>query len=184
MNEIIRKDILKVLRRLNKIVSVKEEKDTYEIRKLSNRVIHDASIFQDEDSVSIAILIYALSKIMERSKTGFNYSIVLNSVKKMIKNLEIRNEDKFRMEIKILFEKVSSLDNRMKFYIQEVVNQAQIRKGCKICAHGISVERASQILGVSRWELMEYLGQTSIMDKFVDPVSVRDRMKYARSLFK
>lgn len=183
MNEIIRKDILAVLRRLVEILEVKEEKDTLEIKELSNRVIHDASIFQDEDSVSVAVLVYALSKIIERAGNGFNYSTVFNSLKKSINLLESEKDGKFNAEIKGILEKISSIDNKLKLYIQEVINQAQIRKGCKICAHGISVERVSSILGVSQWELMEYLGQTSIMDKFVEPVGVKERLGYTRRLF-
>tara|TARA_Y100000310_G_scaffold293782_1_gene323638 strand:+ start:9810 stop:10364 length:555 start_codon:yes stop_codon:yes gene_type:complete len=184
MNEVIRRDILTVLRKLTKILKVKDDTDTSEMKYLSNRVIHNASIFQDEDSVSIAILVYALSKIIDRSQGKYDYSIVLNSINKLVKNLENKDGDKFRVGIKLLLEKIANVDHKLKFYIQEVINQAQIRKGCKICAHGISVERASSILGVSQWELMEYLGQTSIMDKFVEPVSVKTRMRYARKLFK
>ena len=62
MNEIVKRDILAVLNDLAGILKVKEESDAAQIKELSNHVIHNASIFQEEDSVSIAILIYALSK--------------------------------------------------------------------------------------------------------------------------
>ena len=84
MNDRIRNDILAVLRRLAEILEVKEEKDTLEIKELSNRVIHDASIFQDDDSVSVAVLVYALSKIIERAGNDFDYSAVYSSLKKSI----------------------------------------------------------------------------------------------------
>ena len=68
MHETIKKDIISVLSKLTGILSVKDEKDVIEIRELSNHTIHNASVFQDEDSVSIAILTYSLSKIIDRKQ--------------------------------------------------------------------------------------------------------------------
>ena len=75
------------------------------------------------------------------------------------------------------------MDERLKMYIHEVIVQARIRKGSKLCAHGISAARASQILGISRWELMNYVGQTTLSERFTENVSVSGRMKTARGLF-
>ena len=68
MNEIIKKDILEVLNDLIKILKSKEGSNWIGIKELSNHVIHNASVFQDEDSISVAVLTYALSKIMERNQ--------------------------------------------------------------------------------------------------------------------
>ena len=62
MHDIIKKDILTVLNKLVEILKVKEESDIVDIRELSNHVIHNASVFQDEDSISIAILIIHYQK--------------------------------------------------------------------------------------------------------------------------
>ena len=68
-------------------------------------------------------------------------------------------------------------------YIHEVINQAQIKKGCKLCEHGISIARASEVLGISQWELMHYIGKTTLIDQFSEPVNVTKRLKIARSMF-
>ncbi len=183
MNDIIKKDILAVLNDLVEILKVKEENGIAEIKDLSNHVIHNASVFQDEDSISVAILIYALSKIIDRKHKGLDYSKVLSMLNSSISNLKNNDDEEFRKSIKSIFNFVRTMDEKLRLYIHEVINQAQIKKGCKLCEHGISIARASEVLGISQWELMQYLGKTTLIDKFSEPVNVSYRLKIARSLF-
>ncbi len=185
MNETIKKDILSILSDITEILKVKEEKDIAEIKELSNHTTHNASIFQDEDSISIAILIYSLSKIIERKQGELNYNNVLSLLKGAYDFLNKNNIDGYRKTIKKLFSFISTVDTKLKLYIEEVINQAQIKKGSKLYAHGISLARAAEILGISQWELMFYIGKTKITDVYdVEIISLKDRLKYTRSLFK
>jgi len=183
MYEIVKKDILAVLSELAGILKSKEEIDAMRIKQLSNHVIHNASIFQDEDSVSIAILIYSLSKIIERKQENLNYRQILDMINSCISYLQSNQDDSFRKSIKNIFNFVRTVDKKLKLYIHEVINQAQVKKGCKLCEHGISVARAAEVLGISQWELMNYLGQTTFIDKISEPFNVSYRLKIARGLF-
>ena len=183
MQDVIKNNILPVLEELAVILKVKEESDLVEMKQLSNKIIHTASIFQDEDSVSIAILMYSLSKIIERNDKRLNYEKISAMVLESIKSLKSDNDDAFRKSIKGIFDFIKAIDQRLKLYINEVINQSQIKKGCKLCEHGISVARASEVLGISRWELMHYLGKTTLIDQFSEPVNASARLKFARSLF-
>ena len=183
MNDIIKKDIIAVLGDLIEILKVKEDSDIVQIKELSNHVIHNASVFQDEDSVSIAILIYSLSKIIERKQGEMDYNKVLSMLNSCILNLKNNDDNGFRKSIKNMFNFIRTMDQKLRLYIHEVINQAQIKKGCKLCEHGISIARASEVLGISQWELMHYMGKTTIIDKFSEPIDVSKRLKIARSLF-
>ena len=183
MHDIIKKDILTVLTELVEILKVKEEGDISEIKELSNHIIHNASVFQDEDSISVAILIYALSKIIERKQRDLDYNKILSMLNSCISNLKNNQDDLFRKSIKNIFSFIRTMDEKLKMYIYEVINQAQIKKGCKLCEHGISIARASEVLGISQWELMHYIGKTTLIDQFSEPVNVSKRLKIARSLF-
>ena len=48
--------------------SLKEE-DSVKLKELSNQTIHAASIQQHTDSITLAILIYTLSKLLERKES-------------------------------------------------------------------------------------------------------------------
>ena len=183
MHDIIKKDILAVLTDLAEILKQKEESDITQIKELSNHVVHNASVFQDEDSVSVAILIYALSKIIERKQRDIDYNKILGMLNSCISNLKNDNDDMFRKSIKSMFSFVRAMDEKIKMYIHEVINQAQIKKGCKLCEHGISVARDAEVLGISQWEIMHYMGKTTLIDQFSEPVNISKRMKFARSLF-
>ena len=183
MQDIIKRDILAVLEELAGILKVREESDVMEIKELSNHVIHNASVFQDEDSISIAVLAYSLSKIIERKQRDLDYNKVLSMLNLCISNLKNNDEDAFRKSIKNIFNFIRTTDEKLKIYIHEVINQAQIKKGCKLCEHGISIARASEVLGISQWELMHYVGKTTMTDQFSEPVNASKRLKMARSLF-
>ena len=183
MDEIVRKDILNVLNNLFEILKVKEEKDIFEIKQLSDKVIHNASIFQDGDSVSIAILVYSLSKIIERVKGHFDYQKICRILENSIKFLQQNDEKNFRFSVKQIFRYISIIDAKLKMYIGEVINQAEIKKGSKLYAHGISAARAAEILGVTQWDLLDYIGKTALAEKFQGEINVKKRLAYARKLF-
>ena len=65
MEYVIRKDVVGILR---KAIQDVEKEDISALSELSDHAIHDASIFQDKDSIKIAVVIYALSKIIPRSE--------------------------------------------------------------------------------------------------------------------
>ncbi|MBS3102864.1 hypothetical protein J4458_05460 [Candidatus Woesearchaeota archaeon] len=183
MDELVRKDAISVLSEVIGILKVKEEKDAAEIRELSNHTIHNASVFQDEASVSIAILIYSLSKIIERMEWELDYKPILSLLENAKELLENNKFDDYNKSIKKLFALISNIDSKLKLYIEEVINQAQIKKGGKLYEHGISVARAAEVLGISQWELMGYIGKTKLTEDIQDIVDLRSRLKFARGLF-
>ena len=167
------------------ILKVKEEKDIMDMKELSNHTIHNASIFQDEDSVSVAILIYSLSKIIERKQGELNYTNINNLLKAAYNSLDNNDVEDYRRRIRRLFHFISTIDTKLKLYIEEVINQALIKKGSKLYEHGISLARAAEVLGISQWELIFYIGKTKIPDSHeIEIISLKNRLNHARSLFK
>ena len=183
MDEVVKKDILKVLSDVLEILKVEDENDAVHLREISNHTIHNASIFQDEDSVSIAILIYSLSKVIERKEGKVNYGVLSKMVVDARNKLASDMNENYRVAIKKLFNFISTIDTKLKLYIEQVITQAEIKKGGKLYAHGISLGRAAEILGITQWELMFYIGKTNLTD-IHGGVSVKDRLNYARGLFK
>lgn len=182
MNETIKKDILDIISKTIGILKVKEEKDIVELKNLSNHTVHNASIFQDEDSVSIAILIYSLSKIIERRFGEMEFKSMINMLNLSSNYLKKDNIPEYRKAIKKIFGLIDGIDSKLKLYIEEVIRQAQIKKGSQLYRHGISLARAAEILGVSQWELMSYIGHTKISD-IEAKVDVGSRLRFARGLF-
>ena len=183
MNPIIKKDSIQILSEVISILKVKENKDVFEIKKLSNHTIHNASVFQDECSVSIAVIIYALSKVIERKQFELDYSKILRILEKARRALKYDELENFNIAMDQMFSEISQIDSRLKLYTREVINEAQIKKGCKLCEHGLSIGKASQVMGVSQWELMGYLGNTKVNESAESIVDASSRLKFARRLF-
>lgn len=178
MNDIVRTDIIRVF---SDCVSMITSKDTTGLRDLSDHVIHNASIFQDEDSVSAAVIIYAVSKIFE--KQGKIDSRVTNNLRKIADTLEKNNLIQYKENLVSIYKTISTIDAEMKDYVEEVVGKARIKKGSRVYEHGISMSQSAQVLGTSIWELMNFVGKTRISDNFSEKYDVKKRLTIARQIF-
>ncbi len=172
----IRQDILTVL---SKSIEALKQQDFAALSELSNHTIHDASVYQDDDSLTLAILIYALGKIIQRSFEKNQAPLdSVQELKKARTSLMENDENNYRAAIKQLLRKIESQDDKLKMYIQDVIQKAKIKKATKMHEHGISIARTAELLGVSQWELQEYVGQTTQED-FIDQKVAR-RLNSAR----
>ncbi len=181
MEQIVKEDVLNVL---SKAVVALETGKHEELGELSNHVIHDASIYQDNDSLSIAILVYSISKVIQRCcEQGIDYSKFIPLLKKAISELKEENYGAYNRSIQDLFELIKSVDAKMKLYIQEVIDKAKIKKGSKLHEHGLSIGRTAEILGITKWELMNYVGKTQMPD-IEEGVDVKKRLEFARNIFR
>lgn len=183
MDARIREDAIKIVERVIGILKTKEEKDILELRELSNHTVRNASVFQDYCSISLAVLVYALSKIMARyPQESYEYSQILKFFQAEREHLINDDQNSFTDVMKKLFSVISKIDSKIKLYLQEVISQAQIKKGSHLCEHGLSCAKASEILGISQWDLMNYLGKTNIVE-YLPGIDVKNRLKFARRLF-
>ena len=182
MEATVKEDIISVLEQAVKII---REQRFSDLKELSNHTIHDASIFQDEDSISIAILIYAMSKTIERCcEKGIPYEKIENLVAKAKDYLRAEREDDYRKTIKSLFEVINTIDDKLKLFVEEVIKRARVKKGSKLYEHGISLSRTADLLGISQWELMSYIGKTQIVEFIPENIPVKERLETARRLFR
>ena len=120
MDDLVRKDALKIIERVIEILKVKDEKDVFELKDLSNHTIHNASVFQDECSVSIVVVIYALSKIIERNPEQLNYKKIIGFLQKSRSALKNNEDHSLKLAIRKLFSEISTIDNKLSLYIHEV----------------------------------------------------------------
>ena len=179
MRQLVKEDILAVL---SDTINALSQQDYSMLSELSNHVIHDASIFQEDDPLTLAVLVYALSKIIFRCiESQTEQPNVINRLKAARKSLQQNDDPAYRVHIKSILRDIARCDSRLKLYIQEVVRKARIKKGSKIHEHGISIARSAEILGISQWELQEYVGQTA--PAYLPGIPLRERLKLARGLF-
>src|SRR3989344_2121755 len=122
MIEEVKRDILKIL---EEAISACRSGDYVNLREISNHTIHNASIFQDEDSIAIAVIIFSIYKIAARSRAKEKdvcnvivYS--LNGAYGLLKNNKV---GEYKQAVKKIFETISETDRGFRLYIEEVINQ-------------------------------------------------------------
>ncbi len=184
----IEKDhILEVLKQT--VIAIKSE-NIILLKELSNQTIHSASIYQDPDSIALAVNIYTLGKLFENEK--FRYykywpiflKKTLNSLSRAYNFLDRGKLKSFRKEI-INLRKNVNMFGHLKEYIKDVFWKASINKASKIYEHGISRAETSALLGISQWELASYSAIPAIADIDLSITeSMKDRIKFTEDLFK
>ncbi len=168
-----------------------KKKNIILLKELSDHTIHSASIYQDTDSITVAVLIYALSKIFERSKYTTYADWPLFS-KTCIENLAKAEHDlkkdrieEFRKDLLSIRRAVNKLSGHLKAYIEEVFRKAMIKKASRLYEHGISLKQTADLLGISAWELAEYAGKTGIGDVNLSiTADIKTRIKKALDIFR
>ncbi len=180
-----------ILRILKGTRDALERNDSFNIRGLSNQTINTASLTQDPDNIAVAVIVYSLSKIVERldyrQLPGWKkfYSNVLLYLDKSIKDIEEKRYDKFREDFKMIRGSIENLSGKLKKYIKEVFRNAEISKASRIYEHGISMEQTASLLGISQYELADYAGKTGIPDVPENYTrNTKSRIKLAMEMFK
>src|SRR4030043_606598 len=88
-----------VLRILQETKAAVRDNNSILLKDLSNQTIHTASITQDADNIAVAVVVYSLSKIVERreysSFSGWKefYKIVMTCIDSSINAIK-KNDDK------------------------------------------------------------------------------------------
>jgi hypothetical protein len=185
--DIVREDIHDV------IIKVKEaltEMNAPKIKDLSNHTIHNASIFQDNFSITVATAIYSLGKIVENERLRRQHpkewerflkkvNIALDDIRDCSSDKECTKLDE---RIKALIKIIASADERFTEYVGFVMEKAKTKKGAEMYRHGISLSKAADVLGISLWELMDYVGKTKINEEPANR-SALERFNKAKEFF-
>jgi len=180
-----------VLRILKETKEAIKEEDNIKLKNLSNQTVHTASVSQDPENIAIAVIVYSLSKILERPKYReyssseklFNeFGICIDN---LIIDIKEKNSKRFAKELTHFRAKINKLSGKLKIYVQEVFRKASINKASRIYEHGISMERTAKLLGITMFELANYAGQTGISDvPESNTADVKSRIKLAMEMFR
>ena len=183
MNENVRKDILSLLNSVIKILESEEEKDLFELSELSNHLTHSASIFQDEDSISTALMVYSIYKIFSRGEEKAKiYSKITPVIKQVKFALEKNDDEEFRKKVRNIFKMILEIDSRISIYLEELLDKAKLKRGAEIYRHGISIARVAEIIGISIWDLSSYVGKTNLPENAM-VIDAEKRLGFARKIF-
>lgn len=175
---------------LKKVQITLINKDYVKLKFLSDETILLASFHQDSDTVSLAVIIYSISKLIEREhylkdKNWESFFIDFKkNINDLITALEKNNDELFRNEIKANSVLIERLSGELKDFIGDVFRKAKINKASKMYEQGISMERTANILGISLWELQEYSGTRVSENNLNITLPIKERIKLVEEIFR
>jgi hypothetical protein len=181
-----------ILRILQETKDALKNKDSFKLKELSNQTVHTASISQDKENITVAVFVYALSKIIERNeyqspkKWSEFYKFVSSQIDIVIKAIQKNNDEELRKIVAQVRERIEKMFGDLQNYIQDVFRKAQINKASKIYEHGISMEQTAKLLGITLFDLTSYAGQRPEISNapWGQTLDVKSRIKLAQDMFK
>lgn len=180
-----------VIRILEETLVALKNEDVIALRELSNQTTHTSSVQQDPENIAVAVIVYSLGKIVERSKNGDKKICeelckkISDLIRKVLDSLEHEKYAEASKYLNSITNEINKSPADLKGYIQDVFRKASINKASKIYEHGISMERTASLLGISMFELASYSGQKpdTLETASEKTISVKDRIKTAMEMF-
>ena len=188
---IMLQDAENVLRIMKEARIALDQKDSFKLKSLSDQTLHTATIYQDADSIVVAVLTYSLSKIIEREgyqrMEGWDifHSSLVKNMDFAILNLETGDYEKFMDYLGKIRNSINKISGDLSNYIRDIFYKAEINKAFKLYEHGLSAEKTASVLGVSLWDLASYIGQSTVSESHLnEAIPVKERIKLAEEFFK
>jgi len=181
-NAVIVSDALIMLERAIKAIRTNNFAD---LERISNETIHNASIFQDTVSKKLAIIVLSIFKLEQQNVLAgkvTNLKSFAVDLAQLHDNLQHEQTDTCYKALDYILAKLKKISSSTS--IHNVVNRAEVKKSGKIYDHGISLAQSAQIMGISQWELYDYIGKSTLNNSSDDmDARVKKRVAYTRSLF-
>ena len=186
-----KKEISHIIDVIQQAKTALKEKDALKLKELSDQTAHASSVFQKDRYINIAVLLYALNKIVQR-RHDYHIKDWPGFVKKVDKTfsdaIDALEKEKLGVCDKCLDrtkKAIESISKDLKPHMEELLRKAAINKAIKIHEHGPSKEKTAKLLGISQWELNEYAGQKmgKTDAKLSTTINTKQRVKMAMEFF-
>lgn len=179
-----------LLRIFKQTLTAIDSDDVVTIKNLSNQTTNTAALTNDPDNIAAAVVVYALSKILERPNyrtlPGWKkfYGIYIKAIDNITTAIEKNDDPSYRKNIQLIRGAIEKVSGKLRSYIQDVFTKASINKASKLYEHGISMERTARLLGISLFDLASYAGVRASEIPEKETVTEKERIKLAMDLFK
>ncbi len=182
MLEAIRTELLYDIDHTIEILEQREEKDIEELKDLSNHAINDVAVHKNLDLISITVLIYSLYKIVS-SLPKEEYKDILQELKSARDHLKAKNLARYNQNIETIFQIIRKCDKQVKVHLQDVMQAARIKKSAELLHKGLSIGQAAGLMGLSNWDLQQYVGKTNFAEHHKETTPVKKRLDLAMKIF-
>jgi hypothetical protein len=112
------------------------------------------------------------------------YNLAIRDLGLAAQNLRQNKLKQFRQRLVDIRKSANKFSSNLKKYIKDVFEKAAINKASRLYEHGLSLSETTDLLGISQWELAEYVGKTGISDVNLSvTVPIKQRLNFTKKLF-
>jgi len=180
-----------VLDALQETIFAIEKKQYSDLHMISDHVLHSIVVYQDPELVDLSVAIYSLDKILEKEKYANHPKVkafvknILGMFKDAKNSVQKNDHDEYADLLKQVLKCIQDFSKSIKFYIDDLLHFAKIKKGTKLYEHGLSLGRASELVGVAKWDLMPAIGETAIHEQQMASKEInRRRAAFVEKIFR
>ncbi len=159
-----------------------DKKDYESLHMIENRALEQAITDYNKDFSEVCVMIYGLRKLISK-KHIFETEEWTAYQKRIIENLNLsltnyRDEDlsKFNNFIKDTMAIIKDADRKLGRYVSVVIEDGRIKLASTAYAYGLSAAQASDLLSISKKQLMAYVGITKMPDEDKQFKSIGERV--------
>lgn len=150
-----------------------DDRDSQNLRKLSNKFSSEAVFDQSAETISLAIISYCIHKAL--SKTHYS--------KKIDKLMYYVRQKLSKNDLEGAVASIKSFDDEHGLSHGNLVHKASIKVGTRIYSRGISLRKSTELVNVKISDILSYAGQTK-GDQDIKHRKVVERLEVTRELFK
>jgi len=164
-------------------ISAVENKDAIALRRVSAQANSEAAIEGHREMILLALVNYALSKILSKVHYTNVGEKFYQKVIKHLKNAKSGSKEEMIKELESIEDMVIKLDKVEGNYEQDLIQKAMVKKAAKLYEQGLSLRRASELTGADPAEVLNFVGGSK-MHEFKGEGKNAKRLKVAREVFK
>ena len=165
-----------------------QKEDLMGLRKLANETIKDAALQNSSLLAKIAVLAYALHKLLTKEHVVENHFwlekklAISETIGKAEQELKEKNLQKFERELNSVTVNLRAVDKELGVYVQSAYDKARVKYAADAHYYGISLAQAAELLDVPKDDLQKYIGYTKQHDMEVDKKGITGRLEALRSV--
>lgn len=164
------------------IADAVEERDVHALRKISNKSLDMISLGEKPEFLTPALLGYAFAKIIQKPHywKGRSQAVFFNkALGKLGRAAQVADSDQ-PAATRLLEETaamIGELDVADKRFVKSLLDKSKLKISSTLYAQGFSLDRAVEMTGADKRELIRYIGKTVMFDRVKSPKSIRERLR-------
>ncbi|MCX6800705.1 MAG: hypothetical protein NTZ73_00785 [Candidatus Diapherotrites archaeon] len=165
-----------------------KERNTQEMRGLSNRLIKEASIENNLGKAELGVISYALHKIETKDHiiNHQNWPRIKNEIvqhlSEAMEAIESGDDNAFMQRLKETIQHIEEVDMEMGRFVQGIYEKAKVKQASLAYSYGLSISQAAELTGANKKELQSYIGFTTMHDEESEVKTIEERVKELREM--